>query len=56
MRDERGTGMVSSIVGVTAFLSLLLFATQLVLNLYATSTCTGRIETPTTSQVLMSWR
>ena len=41
MRDERGTGMVSSIVGVTAFLSLLLFATQLVLNLYATSTVTA---------------
>jgi hypothetical protein len=39
--DERGTGMVSSIVGVTAFLSLLLFATQLVLNLFATSTVTA---------------
>ena len=41
MRDEHGTGMVSSIVGVTAFLVLLLFATQLVLNLYATSTVTA---------------
>jgi hypothetical protein len=33
--------MVSSVVGVTAFLSMLLFATQLVLNLYATSTVTA---------------
>jgi hypothetical protein len=33
--------MVSSVVGVTAFLSLLLFAVQLVLNLYATSTLTA---------------
>lgn len=41
MRDEAGTGMVSSVVGVTAFLSLLLFAVQLVLNLYATSTVTA---------------
>ena len=32
--------MVSSLVGTTAFLVLLLFATQLVLNLYATSTVT----------------
>jgi hypothetical protein len=41
MRDEAGTGMVASVVGVTAFLCLLLFATQLVLNLYATSTVTA---------------
>jgi len=41
VRDQRGTGMVSSIVGVTAFLALLLFAVQLVLNLYATSTVTA---------------
>jgi hypothetical protein len=33
--------MVSSVVGVTAFLTLLLFAVQLVLNLYATSTVTA---------------
>jgi hypothetical protein len=33
--------MVSSVVGVTAFLCLLLFAVQLVLNLYATSTVTA---------------
>ena len=33
--------MVSSVVGVTAFLALLLFAVQLVLNLYATSTMTA---------------
>ena len=33
--------MVSTVVGVSAFLVLLLFATQLVLNLYATSTVTA---------------
>jgi hypothetical protein len=33
--------MVSSVVGVTAFLALLLFAVQLALNLYATSTVTA---------------
>lgn len=33
--------MVSSVVGVTAFLTLLFFAAQLVLNLYATSTVTA---------------
>lgn len=33
--------MVSTLVGVTAFLTMLLFATQLVLNLYATSTVTA---------------
>ena len=39
--SERGAGMVGAVVGVTAFLSLLLFATQLVLNLYATSVLTA---------------
>jgi hypothetical protein len=38
---ERGSGLISSVVGVTAFLVLLLFAVQLVLNLYATSTVTA---------------
>ena len=38
---ERGAGMVGAVVGVTAFLVLLLFATQLVLNLYATSVLTA---------------
>lgn len=33
--------MVASVVGVTAFLALLLFAVQLALNLYATSTLTA---------------
>ena len=33
--------MVSSVVGVTAFLALLMFAVQLALNLYATSTLTA---------------
>ena len=41
MTDESGSGMVSSIVGVTAFLALLMFAVQLALNLYATSTVTA---------------
>ena len=38
---ERGAGMVGAVVGVTAFLALLLFAVQLVLNLYATSVVTA---------------
>lgn len=41
MKHERGAGAVSAVVGVTAFLALLLFATQLVLNLYATSVVTA---------------
>ena len=41
MTDEHGSGMVSSVVGVTAFLALLMFAVQLALNLYATSTVTA---------------
>jgi len=39
--SERGAGAVSAVVGVTAFLTLLLFAVQLVLNLYATSVVTA---------------
>lgn len=35
--DETGTGLLGSVVGVTIFLVLLLFAVQLALNLYATS-------------------
>lgn len=35
--DERGAGLVGSLVGVTVFLVLLLFAVQLALNLYATT-------------------
>ena len=35
--DERGVGLVGSLVGVTVFLVLLLFAVQLALNLYATT-------------------
>jgi hypothetical protein len=38
---EAGTGLLGSIVGVTVFLVLMLFAVQLVLNLYATSAVTG---------------
>jgi hypothetical protein len=34
---EDGAGLIGSIVGVTVFLVLLLFAVQLALNLYATS-------------------
>lgn len=37
---DDGVGLLSSIVGVTVFLVLLLFAVQLALNLYATSTVT----------------
>lgn len=39
--DEAGTGLVGSLVGVTVFLVLLLFAVHLVLNLYATSLVTA---------------
>jgi hypothetical protein len=38
---ERGSGVLGSIVGVTVFLVLLLFGSQLALNLYATSAVTG---------------
>ena len=41
MSGERGAGVVGAVVGVTAFLALLLFAVQLVLNLYATSVVTA---------------
>jgi hypothetical protein len=34
---ETGTGLLSAVVGVGAFLTLMLFAVHLVLNLYATS-------------------
>ena len=40
-RAENGTGLIGSLVGVTVFLSLLLFAVHLVLNLYATSVVTA---------------
>ena len=38
---EAGTGLIGSIVGVTVFLVLLLFAVHLVLNLYGTSLVTA---------------
>src|SRR5688500_16773114 len=38
---DAGVGLLSSVVGVTVFLVLLLFAVQLVLNLYATSAVTA---------------
>lgn len=41
LRDEAGTGLLGSIVGVTVFLVLLLFAVHLALNLYATSAVTS---------------
>jgi len=40
-RSEAGTGLIGSIVGVTVFLVLLLFAVHLVLNLYGTSIVTA---------------
>jgi hypothetical protein len=39
--DERGTGLIGTLAGVTAFLVLLLFATQVLVNLYATTTVTA---------------
>lgn len=41
LRSEAGTGLLGSIVGVTVFLVLLLFAVHLALNLYATSALTS---------------
>lgn len=38
LRGERGTGLIGSAAGVAVFLVLLLFAVQLCVNLYATST------------------
>ncbi|MGH2603087.1 MAG: hypothetical protein ACRDJ9_27340 [Dehalococcoidia bacterium] len=35
--DERGSGLISSLFGVLAFLGFLLFAVQLLLHLYSTS-------------------
>jgi hypothetical protein len=39
--SEAGTGLIGSIVGVTVFLVLLLFAVHLVLNLYGASVVTA---------------
>lgn len=39
--DEDGTGLIGSAAGVAAFLLFLLFAVQLIANLYATSTATA---------------
>lgn len=41
LEDETGAGLLGSIVGVTVFLVLLLFAVQLAMNLYATSAVTS---------------
>lgn len=38
---EQGSGVVSTVAGVTVFLAFLLFAVQLLTNLYATSVVTG---------------
>ncbi|HWE55792.1 MAG TPA: hypothetical protein VG435_09775 [Acidimicrobiales bacterium] len=40
-RDESGTAIVGTLVGFTIMLVLLLFATQMVVRLYATSTLTS---------------
>jgi hypothetical protein len=39
--EERGAGLISTTAGVTVFLVLLLFATQVLYNLYATSVVTA---------------
>jgi hypothetical protein len=39
--DEAGAGLLSTLLGVTAFLILLLFGVHVVLNLYAASTVTA---------------
>jgi hypothetical protein len=40
-RGERGAGLIGTVVGFTAFLAFLLFAVQLLTNLYATSVVTS---------------
>ena len=37
LADEAGTGLVSTVAGVLAFLALLLFAAQILVHLFATS-------------------
>jgi hypothetical protein len=39
--DDRGAGLVGAIAGMTAFLAFMLFAVQLLTNLYATSVVTS---------------
>ena len=41
MSEEGGAGLVSTLAGVTMFLTLVLFAVHLLLNLYGTSTVTA---------------
>jgi hypothetical protein len=41
VRGERGTAVIGSTAGVAVFLVLLLFAVQLLTNLYATTTVTA---------------
>jgi hypothetical protein len=38
---DRGAGLIGTIAGVTVFLAFLLFAVQLLVNLYTTTTVTG---------------
>jgi len=40
-RGDRGSGIVSTLFGITVFLVLLFFAVQLLTNLYATSVVTS---------------
>ena len=40
-RDDRGTGLIGTVFGVMVFLVLLLFAVQVLFNLYATSVVTA---------------
>lgn len=43
-RDERGNGPISAWVGFTVFLILLLFAVQVLYNVYATSVVTAVVS------------
>lgn len=40
-RDDRGAGLIGLIGSVVVFLALMLFAVQILVNLYATSVATG---------------
>ena len=54
---DAGTGLVSTIGGVTAFLAFLLLATQILLGLHTTSTTTRahRANPPATSMPTRTW-
>lgn len=43
-RGDRGSGLVGTVAGLTAFLAFLMFSVQLLTNLYATSVVTSAVQ------------